>query len=418
MNQLPTGQNLGQRFPVSLLTGFLGSGKTTVLNHLLRHSDMARTVVVVNEFGDVGLDHELIESSTEDMILLQSGCLCCSIRGDLIDTLRKLFLRQVRGEMPPFDRVVIETTGLADPAPILHTLMRDPLISARFRLDGVITTVDSATGSATLDRQIESVKQAAVADRLLLTKTDLVEARVTDRLVSRLRALNPAAPIIRVANGEVEPSRLFDAGLYNPATKSLDVQRWLQAEAYLPPEQGHDHAHGHHHHGERGHHHHGHGSSHDDDAAEEGHAPLHHHDHIHDVNRHDEHIKSVCLVMDEPVNGDALDRWLEVLLMLKGPDILRVKGIVNVEGLSGPCIIHGVQHVFHPPVMMKKWPSADRRTRIVFITRDVDEAMLRDTWKLFSAQEGEELQEAIALNKRNAEALATRQSPQVASVEG
>jgi G3E family GTPase len=405
-----------QRFPVSLLTGFLGSGKTTVLNHLLRHPGMARTVVVVNEFGDVGLDHELIESSTEDMILLQSGCLCCSIRGDLIETLRNLFLRQVRGEMPPFDRVVIETTGLADPAPILHTLMRDPLISARFRLDGVITTVDAATGSATLDRQIESVKQAAVADRLLLTKTDLVEAAATHRLESRLRALNPAAPIIRVANGEVEPSRLFDAGLYNPKTKSLDVQRWLRAEAYLPPEQGHDHKHGHHHHGEHGHRDHGLGSDLDHGAGEEGHAPHHQHDHVHDVNRHDDHIRSVCLVMDEPVNGDALDRWLEALLLLKGPDILRVKGIVNVKGLSGPFVIHGVQHIFHPPVMMKKWPSADRRTRIVFITRDVDEAMLRDTWKLFSAKEGEELLEALALNKRNAEALARRQSQEVAHV--
>jgi G3E family GTPase len=409
-------QTLAQRFPVSLLTGFLGSGKTTVLNHLLRHPGMARTVVVVNEFGDVGLDHELIESSTEDMILLQSGCLCCSIRGDLIETLRNLFLRQVRGEMPPFDRIVIETTGLADPAPILHTLMRDPLIAARFRLDGVITTVDAATGSATLDRQIESVKQAAVADRLLLTKTDLVEAAATHRLESRLRALNPAAPIIRVANGEVEPSRLFDAGLYNPKTKSLDVQRWLQAEAYLPPEQGHDHEHGHHHHGEHGHQDHGHGTDHDHGAGEEGHAPHHQHDHVHDVNRHDDHIRSVCLVMNEPVNGDALDRWLEALLLLKGPDILRVKGIVNVEGLSGPFVIHGVQHIFHPPVMMKKWPSADRRTRIVFITRDVDEAMLRDTWKLFSAKEGEELQEAMALNKRNAEALARRQSQGVAHV--
>jgi G3E family GTPase len=412
-------QTLAQRFPVSLLTGFLGSGKTTVLNHLLRHPGMAKTVVVVNEFGDVGLDHELIESSTEDMILLQSGCLCCSIRGDLIDTLRNLFMRQVRGEMPPFDRVVIETTGLADPAPILHTLMQDPLIAARFRLDGVITTVDAATGSVTLDRQVESVKQAAVADRLLLTKTDLVEAPVSDRLEGRLRALNPAAPIIRVSNGEVEPSRLFDAGLYNPKTKSLDVQRWLQAEAYLAPQRGHDHEHGHHHHhDEHGHQDHDHGPSHDHGAPDKGHASEHHHDHVHDVNRHDDHIKSVCLVMDDPVKGDALDRWLEAVLLLKGPDILRVKGIVNVEGLPGPFVIHGVQHIFHPPVMMKKWPSADRRTRIVFITRDVDEAMLRDTWKLFATEEGEELLEAIAQNKRNAEALAKRQSKEVADAAG
>jgi G3E family GTPase len=311
--------------------------------------------------------------------------------------------------------VVIETTGLADPAPILHTLMRDPLISARFRLDGVITTVDAATGWTTLDRQIESVKQAAVADRLLLTKTDLADAAATDRLQRRLRALNPAAPIIPVANGEVEPARLFDAGLYNPKTKSLDVQRWLQAEAYLTPEAKHAHAHDHGHHNHR---HEDHDHDHGHAAEETGHAHHHHHDHVHDVNRHDEHIKAVCLVLDEPVNGDAFDRWLEALLLLKGPDILRVKGIVNVVGLSGPFVIHGVQHIFHPPVMMKKWPSADRRTRIVFITRDVDEAMLRDTWKLFSAETDEDLQAAIALNTRNAEALAKRQSPETADVAG
>jgi G3E family GTPase len=415
MSRPSMNQTQGERFPVSLLTGFLGSGKTTVLNHLLRHPGMAKTVVVVNEFGEVGLDHELIESSSEEMILLQSGCLCCSIRRDLIETLRGLFLRQVHGEMPPFDRVVIETTGLADPAPILHTLMRDPLISERFRLDGVITTVDAATGWTTLDRQIESVKQAAVADRLLLTKTDLADPAAIDRLQRRLRALNPAAPIIPVAHGEVEPARLFDAGLYNPKTKSLDVQRWLQAEAYLNREAEHDHAHDHGHHDHRNDDHdHDHGPA----AEETGHAHHAHHDHVHDVNRHDEHIKAFCLVLDEPVNGDAFDRWLEALLLLKGPDILRVKGIVNVIGLPGPFVIHGVQHIFHPPVMMKKWPTADRRTRIVFITRDVDEAMLRDTWKLFSAKDEEELQAAIALNKRNAEALAKRQSPETADVAG
>jgi len=377
----------GQRLPVSLLTGFLGSGKTTVLNHLVNHPDMARVVVIINEFGEIGLDHELVETSAEDMILLQSGCLCCSIRGDLIDTLRKLFLRRVRGEIQEFDRVVIETTGLADPAPILHTLMTDPLISARFRLDGVVTTIDAATGSATLDRQIESVKQAAVADRLLLTKTDLVSVEEVQALERRLRQINPAAPVIRAVQGEVEPARLFDAGLYNPKTKTLDVRRWLNAEAYLDPEhQGshgsehdheHEHAHDEHQHAD-GHGHH----------ADGGHGRTH--QHAHDVNRHDDHIKAVCLTLEEPIQGDALDRWLEVMLLLKGPDILRVKGIVNVAGLSGPFVVHGVQHIFHPPVMLKKWPSKDRRTRIVFITRDIDEAMLRDTLKLFTANDDSE----------------------------
>lgn len=339
----------GPLVPVSLLTGFLGSGKTTVLNKLLSRAEFAHTVVVINEFGEIGLDHELVESSTEDMVLLKSGCLCCTIRGDLIDTLRGLIARKLASTIAPFDRVLIETTGLADPAPILHTLMSDLALTSAYRLDGVITTVDAATGDATLDRQIESVKQAAVADRLLLTKTDLVTPAQSMALSQRLRRLNPAAPIIVSRQGEVDPASLLDAGLYNPETKSLDVQRWLKAEAYMPG--GHDHE----------------------------------HEHEHDINRHDEHIKAVCLTVEEPIPASAFDTWLGLLLAMKGPDILRVKGIVNIEGFDGPLVIHGVQHVFHPPLQMKKWPGNDRRTRIVFITRDLDEAALRDTLRMFTA---------------------------------
>lgn len=336
----------GPLVPVSLLTGFLGSGKTTVLNKLLSRAEFARTVVVINEFGEIGLDHELVESSTEDMVLLKSGCLCCTIRGDLVDTLRGLTARKLGGTIAPFDRVLIETTGLADPAPILHTLMSDLALNSAYRLDGVITTVDAATGDATLDRQIESVKQAAVADRLLLTKTDLVPPAQSMALSQRLRRLNPAAPIIVSRQGEVDPASLLDAGLYNPETKSLDVQRWLKAEAYTPDR--HDHEHG------------------------------------HDINRHDEHIKAVCLTVEEPIPASAFDTWLGLLLAMKGPDILRVKGIVNIEGFDGPLVIHGVQHVFHPPLQMKKWPGNDRRTRIVFITRDLDQSALRDTLRMFA----------------------------------
>ncbi|MBM3648901.1 MAG: GTP-binding protein [Alphaproteobacteria bacterium] len=332
--------------PVSLLTGFLGSGKTTVLNRLLRQPGLGRIAIVINEFGEIGLDHELVESSSEDMILLRSGCLCCTIRGDLVDTLQRLVRRRDDGEIA-FDRVVIETTGLADPAPILHTLMQDPVLIAVYRLDGVITTVDAANGNATLDCQIEAVKQAAVADRILLTKTDLVSPDRSTALVERLGRLNPAAPIVVVRDGNVDPASILDAGLYDPATKSLNVQRWLQVEAYTA---------GRH----RDHHHHG-----------------------HDVNRHDAHIKATCLTFDTPLDGAAFDTWLGVLLMLKGRDMLRIKGIVNVAGLDGPLIIHGVQHVFHPPVRLKRWPGGDRRTRIVFITRDIDEAALRDTLAVF-----------------------------------
>jgi G3E family GTPase len=187
--------------PATLLTGFLGSGKTTVLNHVLKQPGMAATAVIVNEFGEIGLDHLLVERSTEDVVLLNSGCLCCTVRNDIVDTLTSLFVDRAKGKVPWFTRVVIETTGLADPAPILHTLMTEPIVAARYMLDGVVTTVDAVNGAATLDRQPEAVKQAAVADRLLLTKTDLSQPALRQALEARLAALNRSAPLIPVAQG-------------------------------------------------------------------------------------------------------------------------------------------------------------------------------------------------------------------------
>ena len=338
--------------PISVLTGFLGSGKTTVLNRLVHDPAMSRALVIINEFGAVGLDHDLVTRSTEDLVVeMIGGCLCCTVRGDLLRTLRDAPFRFARDGKCWFDRLVIETTGLADPAPILHTLMTDDHLQLLYRLDGVITTVDAATGMATLDAQEESLKQAAVADRLLLTKTDIAPDADIHALESRLRALNPAAPIIRTTNGEVEAGQLFDAGLYNPATKSDDVQRWLNAEAY---EDDHRHDHGHHH-------------------------------HHHDVNRHDDRIRAICLTFEEPLKDTAFDRWLGILTMFKGPEVLRVKGIVNIAGEEDrPLVIHGVQHVLHSPVMLDAWPSEDRRTRMVFIVRDMDEADLRGTLMLMT----------------------------------
>jgi len=333
--------------PVSVLTGFLGSGKTTLLNQLVRSPDMQRALVIINEFGSVGLDHELIARTNEDLVVeMMGGCLCCTIRGDLLATLRDAPWRFARDGTCWFDRVVIETTGLADPAPILHTLMMDDHLTTLYRLDAVIATVDAAAGMATLDAQEEAVKQAAMADRLLLTKTDLVPAVERAAIEARLRVLNPAAPVIPVEQGQIDPAQLFDAGLYNPAIRSNDVQRWLRAEAY-------EHAH-------------------------------HHHRHHHDVNRHDDRIRATCLTFDEPLSPGAFERWIEILATFKGADLLRLKGIVNLEGHDRPVVIHGVQHIFHPPVTLDAWPSGDRRTRLVFITRDISADDLRGTLALMT----------------------------------
>jgi G3E family GTPase len=268
------------------------------------------------------------------------------VRSDLIDTLRDLFLKRVRGQIAEFDRVVIETTGLADPAPVLHTLTGDPLVTARYRLDGVIATVDAVNGDDTLNRAFEAVKQVAVADRILLTKTDLAEAGAAGRLTDRLHALNPAAPILPVVNGAADPAGLFDIGLHNPATKSLDVQRWLNAEAV---------AH-------------------------------HHHDHGDELSRHDDSIRSFVFTLDHPIAAAALNRWLEMLVAFQGPDLLRVKGIVNVADRPGPLVIQGVQHIFHPPIELPGWPGDDRRTRIVFITRGLEESAISGVLKLFDGR--------------------------------
>jgi G3E family GTPase len=352
-----------ERIPVSVITGFLGSGKTTLLKHLLPQPAMADTAVVINEFGEVGLDHLLVENSSDDTVVLSSGCLCCTIRGDLVETLRSLFLRRRKGDIPQFKRVVIETTGLADPAPVLHTLMQDPLVSECYRLDGVITTVDAVNGMDQLDKQMESVKQAAVADRLLLTKSDLAAATKVEALQERLRKLNPAAPIRPIKDGQIDAAELLNAGLYNPDTKSLDVRRWLKAEAYS--EHHHDHDHGHDHGGHRDH--------------------DHHDQNPHDVNRHDSRISSFALDWDRPLEWAVFVEWIEMLITGHGENLLRLKGILNVAGEDSPIAIHGVQHLFHPPIALPAWPDADRHSRIVFITRDIARATIETSFRSFFA---------------------------------
>ncbi|MBL8710546.1 MAG: GTP-binding protein [Rhodospirillaceae bacterium] len=360
MSEAPAQGPAPERLPVSVITGFLGSGKTTLLRHLLAHPAMGETAVIINEFGEVGLDHLLVESAQDDTVLLSSGCLCCTVRGDLIEAMRRLFKRRHKGEIPAFRRLVIETTGLADPAPILHTLMQDPVLTQVYRLDGVIATIDAVNGAAQMDRQMEPVKQAAVADRLLLTKCDLAAPPALAALEARLRRLNPAAPIERVTHGKIEPELLFNAGLYNPETKSLDVQRWLRDEAYAAQlAEGHDH----------GHHSHDHGHA--------------HHDHPLDVNRHDEHIRAFCVTRDVPLDWERFCAWVDMLTTTRGPDLLRIKGLLNVAGEAQPVAIHGVQHLFHPPVLLPAWPDADRRSKLVLITRDIGPETIRESLDAF-----------------------------------
>ncbi len=332
--------------PLTVLTGFLGAGKTTLLNRLLKDPSLAGTAVIINEFGEVSLDHLLVEYVGDNMVLLQSGCLCCTMRGDLVDALETL-LRDLDNRRCTFTRVLLETTGLADPAPVLHTAMAHPYLVQRYRLDGVVTVVDAVNGETTLDEHAEAVKQAAVADRIVLTKTDLADQAQRERIVARLHALNPAATILDASKGEATPYRLLNCGLYDPARKIPDVKKWLAAEAYANA-----HSHGHHHH--------------------------------YDVNRHDEHIGSFVLTSDIAIPAGTLEMFLELLRATHGNKLLRVKGIVKLAEMpETPVVVHGVQHIFHPTARLERWPDDDHRTRLVFITRDLPERAVRELFEAF-----------------------------------
>ena len=321
--------------PVSIITGFLGSGKTTLLNHLVavRQSGMADTAVIVNEFGEIGIDHLLIEQAFEDTVLLENGCICCSIRGDLVDTLTDLRRKVAQGELSPFSRAVVETTGLADPAPILQTLISDERLSRDFALDRIVTTVDAVNALGQFEEFEESVKQIAVADSLLITKSDLASKNATVALQDRLRVLNAAAPIAVIDHGRADPDVLF-----GNTVAERDFAEWLA------------HSRSHQHGGDSG-------------------------------------INSFAIVIDDPLPWDAVRAWLETVASLRGADLLRVKGILNVSGRTGPVVMHGVQHVFHPPVELREWPDAARTTRIVFITRNLEKAALENALSAFVARE-------------------------------
>jgi G3E family GTPase len=346
-----------ESLPVNILTGFLGSGKTTLLRQLLASPKLADTAVLINEFGDVGLDHLLVETVDDDVVLLQSGCICCTIRGDLSKAILNLYSRRERGEIPRFARLTIETTGLADPTPILSTILHDPVLRHHFHLGNVITTVDGINGLSDLDGHPETVKQAAVADRIVITKTDLVDQAEILVLRSALRRLNPAAPVLESVHGILDANLLLGEEAWNEKTRSREVRRWLEAER-------HEAAH------------------------------RHHHDHPLDRNRHARDIRTFCLTLDRPIEWAAFGIWLTLLLHRHGSSILRVKGVLDIAGSNTPVVVQGVQHLVYEPMHLDTWPFEDRRSRLVFIVQGLEETIIRESLGCFQALSRESVEAA------------------------
>ncbi|BBP02586.1 ATP-binding protein [Sulfuriferula plumbiphila] len=332
--------------PVTLLTGFLGSGKTTLLNQLIQQ--LPRSAIIMNEFGEIGLDHQLLKKTDGPLALLSGGCICCTVVGALSPTLKNLFMASSRGEIPQFERVIIETTGIADPAPIFDTLINERWIAARFQLNSVVTTVDAVLGDQQLDSYFEAVKQVAVADRLLLTKTDLADHHSAAALQARLAAINPAAPVITVQHGRVDPALILNAGLYDPANQTSEVKKWLNERRYRP-------------------------AASITVMGRSAEAPV-----------HDNRIRSFSVTFDKPLEWTGIYAALQMLLNLRAKSLLRMKAIVNLKGKDKPTVLHAVQHILHPPAELPEWPDDNRHSRFVFIVADLDAELVPQILREFN----------------------------------
>mgnify|MGYP001415973546 CR=1 FL=1 len=339
MNLFPT------TIPITVLTGFLGSGKTTLLSEFVRNENVNDIAFIINEFGEVGLDHNLIESSDETILELRNGCICCTIQEDLKSTLLSLLTKMEKGIIRKFNRVMIETTGLADPVPIIHTLMTSIDLVRAYIYEGVITVVDVVNGNQTFNNHLESVKQVAFANKVILSKVDIGNEKVIKKLISRINNINPKAPLIQSRKGQLPIKEFYGLNDYQPNTESWNVIEWLN-EVKDKDEYSHKHA------------------------------------HYHDINRHNDNIKSFSLVTNKPVSITSLNFFLELVSSQMGQNMLRIKGIINVEGEIRPAIIHGVQHIFHPLEWLEKWPNDDLSTRLVFITNKIEKSVVEQFFKI------------------------------------